>query len=363
MRILILTNHDLGLYKFRKELLETLVKDNDVFISVPEGIFTDKIREMGCQIIATSFERKGTNPLKDLELLSFYKKTIREVRPDAVLTYTIKPNVYGGLACQQLKVPYIANVTGLGSAIENGGLLQFISLNLYKLGLKKADMVFFQNDANRDFMVRNKVVKNNYDMIPGSGVNLKQYELDEFPNDETIDFTYVGRLMKEKGFELYVDASKYITEKYPNTRFHVCGPDEDNYHDLVKDLSEKGVLIYEGYVDDMKEVYKRIQCTIHPSYYPEGMSNVLLESLACSRPIITTDRPGCREILEDGVNGLLVKQNDLDDLIEKIEKYLSLSNKERKQLGINGRKKVEREFDRNIVINKYVETINRIAKK
>ena len=363
MRILILTNHDLGLYKFRKEVLETLLKENEVFVSMPRGIFTDKIIEMGCHYIDTSFERKGKNPFKDLELLNFYKKTIKEVRPDVVLTYTIKPNVYGGLACQQLKVPYIANVTGLGSAIENGGLLQFISLNLYKLGLKKANMVFFQNDANRDFMLEKNAVGKNYDMLPGSGVNLSQYEVSEFPNDETIDFTYVGRLMKEKGFELYMEAAKHITGKYPNTRFHVCGPDEDNYRDLVKELSDKGILVYEGYVDDMKEVYKRIQCTIHPTYYPEGMSNVLLESLACGRPIITTDRPGCKEIVEDGVNGFVVKQNDLNDLIEKIEKYLSLSNEERKQLGLNGRHKVEKEFDRNIVINKYLDAIDKVTKK
>ena len=363
MKILILTNHDLGLYKFRRELLETLLKDNEVFVSLPKGIFTDKIIEMGCHYIETSFERKGKNPFKDLKLLSFYKKTIKEIHPDVVLTYTIKPNVYGGLACQQLKVPYIANVTGLGSAIENGGLLQFISLNLYKLGLKKADMVFFQNGANRDFMIEKGAVGKNYDMLPGSGVNLSQYEVSAFPSDETIDFTYVGRLMKEKGFELYAKAAEVIKAEYPQTRFHVCGPDEDNYKDLVKELSDKGVLVYEGYVDDMKEVYKRVQCTIHPSYYPEGMSNVLLESLACGRPIITTDRPGCGEIVDDGINGFVVKQNDLIDLIEKIKKYLSLSNEERKQLGLNGRKKVEQEFDRNIVIGKYLDAIERVTKK
>ncbi len=363
MKILILTNHDLGLYKFRKEVLEALLKDNEVFVSMPRGIFTDKIIEMGCKYIDTAFERKGTNPFKDLELLKFYKKTIKEVRPDVVLTYTIKPNVYGGLASQQLKVPYIANVTGLGSAIENGGLLQFISLNLYKLGLKKADKVFFQNTANRDFMIKKHAVKDNYDMLPGSGVNLKQYSFNDFPDDSTIDFTYVGRLMKEKGFELYLDAAKYIRNKYPDTRFHVCGPDEDNYRDIVKKLNDDGTIIYEGYVDDMKKIYSKVQCTIHPTYYPEGLSNVLLESLACSRPIITTDRPGCREVVEDGVNGFIVKQKDLDDLIAKIEKYLALSNEERKQLGINGRKKVEKEFDRNIVINKYLEEIKRIADK
>ena len=338
------------------------MKDNEVFVSMPKGIFTDKIIEMGCKYIDTSFERKGTNPLKDLELFKFYKKVLKQNKPDVVLTYTIKPNVYGGLACQKLHVPYIANVTGLGSAIENGGLLQFISLNLYKLGLKKADMIFFQNEANRDFMIEHKAVKENYDMIPGSGVNLDQYKIDSFPDDKTIDFTYVGRLMKEKGFELYLKAAEYIHNKYPNTIFHVCGPDEDNYKEIVKELSDKGVIVYEGYVDDMKKIYEKVQCTIHPTYYPEGLSNVLLESLACSRPIITTDRPGCREVVEDGINGFIVKQNDFDDLIEKIEKYLSLSNEERKQMGKNGRRKVEEEFDRQIVIDKYQKAIKEVVK-
>ena len=361
MKIMILTNHDLGLYKFRKELLESLLKDNEVFVSMPRGIFTDKIIEMGCKYIDTSFERKGTNPFKDLELLKFYKRILRENKPDVVLTYTIKPNVYGGLACQQLHIPYIANVTGLGSAIENGGVLQFISLNLYKLGLKKADLVFFQNEANRDFMIEHKAVKDNYDMLPGSGVNLQQYKLDSFPDDKTIDFTYVGRLMKEKGFELYLEAAKIIHEKFPNTFFHVCGPDEDNYKEIVRKLNKEKVITYEGYVDDMKNIYEKVQCTIHPTYYPEGLSNVLLESLACSRPIITTDRPGCREVVEDGVNGFVVKQNDLDDLVAKIEKYLSLSNEERKQMGTNGRRKVEKEFDRQIVIDKYQEAIKKVV--
>ena len=361
MKILILTNHDLGLYKFRKELLEALLKDNEVFVSVPKGIFTDKIIEMGCKHIDISFNRRGTNPIADINLYKTYLNLIKEIKPDIVLTYTIKPNVYGGLACQKLNVPYIANVTGLGSAIENGGLLQKISLTLYKAGLKKANKVFFQNEFNRDFMISKKAVSDNYDLIPGSGVNLEQYQINEFPENNTIDFVYVGRLMKEKGFELYLNSAKYIKEKYPNTVFHVCGPDEDNYREIVKQYNEEGIIVYHGYMDDMKQMYKQIQCTIHPTYYSEGMSNVLLESLACSRPIITTDRPGCKEIVDDGVNGFVVKQNNQSDLNEKIEKYLSLSYEDRKQMGINGRKKIEKEFDRNIVINKYIEAIKEIT--
>ena len=358
MKILILTNHDLGLYKFRKELLETLVKDNEVFVSLPIGKFTDNIKNIGCKYIETSFDRKGTSVFGDIKLYQTYLDIIKKVNPDVVLTYTIKPNVYGGLACQKLNVPYIANVTGLGSAIETGGLLQFISLNLYRFGLRKAKKIFFQNNVNKEFMFSKGIGKNNSEILPGSGVNLKEFKPFEFPNDDSIEFTYVGRIMKEKGINQYIDTAKYIKNKYKNTIFHVCGPYEDDYKELIEELVKNNILVYDGYVEDMTTIYKNVQCTIHPTYYPEGLSNVLLETCACARPIITTDRPGCKEVIDDGYNGFIVKQKDSKDLIDKVEKFLSLSNEERKQLGLNARKKVEKEFDRNIVINKYIEAIN-----
>lgn len=360
MKILFLTNDGEGLYKFRKELLETLVKDNEVFVSLPEDKYKDKLVQLGCIFIDTEFNRKGTNPIKDIKLINQYRKIIKDINPDCVLTYTIKPNVYGGLACQLEKAPYIVNITGLGSAVENKGILQFITCNLYKVGLRKAKTVFFQNETNRMFMLdRNIVSKERTELIPGSGVNLEQYQLMEYPNSETIDFVYIGRIMTEKGFGQYIDAARYIRNKYPQTRFHICGEYEDNYKDVVNELIEKDIVIYHGSVNNMLEIYKIISCTVHPTFYPEGMSNVLLESLACGRPIITTDRPGCKEIVENGINGFIVKQRDSQDLINKIEKFISLSRDERKQLGLNGRNKVEKQFDRNIVIDKYLKAINK----
>ena len=358
MRILILSNNDIGLYKFRQELLTSLLKDNnEVFVSLPDGQYIPRIEELGCKYIKTEFNRKGTNPLKDLALLRDYQKMLDQVNPDVVLTYTIKPNVYGGLACVSRKVPYIANVTGLGSAVENGGILQMITTTLYRLGLRKAKKVFFQNEANQKFMLEHKIVKENYDLLPGSGVNLKRFTVQEYSEKDSVDFVYVGRMMKEKGFELYLEAAKAIREKHPEACFHLCGTDEDHYREQVEELQKQGTIIYHGMVDDMASIYKEIDCTVHPTYYPEGMSNVLLESLACGRPIITTDRPGCKEIVEDGINGFVVKQKDLNDLIDKIERFLSLSPEQRRQMGLNGRKKVEEQFDRQIVIDKYLESI------
>lgn len=354
MRILILANNDVGLYKFRKELLEELLKEHEVYISLPDGEFVKEMEAMGCHFFDTKISRHGKNPFADLKLLSFYKKIIKKVKPSIVFTYTIKPNIYGGMACKACKIPYVANITGLGTAVENPGLLQRLTLFLYKKGLSKAQKVFFQNVDNKEFMLQKKVVKGAYDLLPGSGVNLNNYQLQDYPQGDEVNFVFIARVMKEKGIDQYLEAAEYITKKYPNTRFHVCGFCEDEYKGKLEELQKSGTVSYHGLVKDMREIYRMESCTIHPTYYPEGLSNVLLESCASGRPIITTDRAGCREVVENGINGYVVKQKDSLDLIEKIEQFLSLSLEERKQMGLAGRRKVEKEFDRNIVVQKYI---------
>ena len=364
MRILILANNDIGLYKFRKELLEELVRDNEVYFCVPQGEFIDRIKNIGCIFIPCQLlDRHGTNPFKEIKLIKFYKTIIKELNPNIVFTYTIKPNVYGGISCASLRVPYVANITGLGTAIEKGGLLQIITLFLYRFGLRKAQKVFFQNTENRDFCLNKRVIKGAYDMLPGSGVNLNQYSVYPYPNKDTIDFIFVARVMKEKGIDQYIDAAKVIRNNHPETRFHICGFCEQDYEEELKRLNDSGVIIYHGLVEDMKPIYEMASCTIHPTYYPEGLSNVLLESAASGRPIITTDRSGCREVIDDGVNGYIIKRQDSMDLIKKIEKFLSLSNEKRKQMGLYGRAKVEQEFDRRIVVRKYIEEVALVRKK
>ena len=355
--ILFISNVTGGLYQFRKELLETLAKNNKVIILASFNGREDELRALGCELIETVFERHGKNPLRELALLSMYKKHIREIKPDIVFTYTIKPNVYGGMACAALKVPYVANITGLGPALENPGMLQKITVPLCRYGLRKAQKVFFQNSENQNFMLKRKVVKGNYDLIPGSGVNLEQYQVLDYPNGDTVDFVFIARIIKEKGIDQYLDAAKYIREKYPHTRFHVCGSCGAEYEGILKELNDNGTVIYHGRISDISGMHSVSQCTIHPTYYPEGMSNVLLESCACGRPIITTNRPGCREIVDDGINGFVVNQKDSQDLIEKVEKFLALSLEERRNMGLAGRAKVEKQFDRKVVIGKYLEEV------
>lgn len=361
-KVLILVNHDVVIYNFRKELVERLLTDGyQVFISSPYGERINDLVDMGCEYIEANIERHGTNPLNELKLLNYYKRIIKEIKPDVVLTYTIKPNIYGGIVCKSLKVPYIANITGLGTAVEKDGLMQKISIILYKIAFKKISCVFFQNTENRQFFIDNKIVIDRHRLIPGSGVNLEQFNILDYPSEETTEFVFISRIMKEKGIDQYLEAAEYIKSKYPNTRFHICGFCEEAYEDKLKMFQEKGIVTYHGMLRDVREILKETHCTIHPTYYPEGMSNVLLESAACGRPIITTDRSGCREIVDNVVNGYMVKQRNSKDLIEKVKKFIQLDYEEKKRMGLAGRKKVEKEFDRQIVVVAYLAEIEKIS--
>ena len=360
-KVLFLVNHDVVIYNFRLELVERLLADgHQVVISSPYGERIEDLKALGCEYREIDIARHGMNPVKELKLISEYKKLLDQVKPDVVFAYTIKPNIYGSIACRSRKVPCVTNITGLGTAVENGGLVQKITVLLYKYAFTKVQRVFFQNTENMQFFVDHKIALGKHDLLPGSGVNLKRFEVLEYPETDTVEFAFISRIMKEKGIDQYLEAAEYIRSKYPNTVFHVCGFCEDAYEEKLKDLTDKGIINYHGMVRDIKGFLKGIHCTIHPTYYPEGLSNVLLESSASARPIITTDRSGCREVIDDGVNGYVVKQQDSQDLIEKIEKFLKLRVDERKAMGLAGREKVEREFDRQIVVEKYIEEVKKV---
>ena len=187
---------------------------------------------------------------------------------------------------------------------------------------------------------------------------MKEFQPLAYPEGKIIQFVFISRIMKQKGIDQYLETAKYIRKKYPFTRFHICGFCEEEYEDLINDYQKKGIVIYHGLINDIRTILKYTHCTIHPTYYPEGMSNVLLESCASARPIITTDRSGCKEIVEDGINGYVIKQKDTSSLIVAVEKFLKLSQKRKEQMGLTGRKKVEKEFNREIVVNAYLQAIN-----
>jgi glycosyltransferase involved in cell wall biosynthesis len=362
-KVLFLVNHDIVIYNFRLEIIERLIRDGyQVFVSSPYGERIEDLKALGCTYIETKVSRHGINPLEDYKLLLFYRKLIGQIQPDAVLGYTIKPNIYGGIACQRTSTPFIANITGLGTAVEKPGLIQSLTLLLYRFAFRRVQRVFFQNEASRKLFEDHHIAIGKHGMLPGSGVNLQRFALLPYPDDANgITFSFISRIMREKGIDQYIDAAQEMKRKYPNTKFNVCGFCEEAYEERLQQLTAQGVLHYHGLVRDVKDILTHTHCTVHPTYYPEGISNVLLESCACGRPIITTDRSGCREVIDDGVNGYVCRQQDSQSLIEQLEKFLALSHEERRRMGINGRAKVEREFDRQIVVEMYMAEISMIA--
>ncbi len=359
MKVLVLANVGMWVYKLRNELIVKLLNTHEVYVSCIKDEYIDKIKELGCHYIESEYDKRGVNPFKDIKLLFRYIKMLRLVKPDIVLTYTIKPNIYGGIACFLNKVPYLLNVTGLGSSFRRNRILKVIVSTLYRSVMIRSKCTFFQNENDMNIFL-NDDKKFYAKLIPGSGVNLTEYFPLPYPNDKIIRFVMISRIMKEKGVEEYLEAAKYISKKYNNIEFHICGTIEDEYRKEFSELVKTSIIVYHGLVDDIKTVLSEMHCTIHPSYH-EGMSNVLLESAACSRPCIATNISGCREIVEDGINGFLIKVGDSQDLIEKIEKFINLRYEEKKIMGTLGRKKVVEEFDRKLVVDNYLEEIKRIT--
>ena len=361
LKILILTNIYNGQNNFRKEIIDALIKEgHEVVLSAPVQKETAKDEFVTFRIIDTPFNRHGVNPLKDIRLTIKYIKLFRRERPDVVLTFTIKPNVYGGVACNLCHISQLANITGLGLAVERKGWLQKVAIMLYRIGLMKSHTVFFQNMSNMHFCEERGIGKRRKILLPGSGVNLNHFSLQGYPPESPLKFIFLGRVMREKGIDEYISAARIIKKRHPDTVFHIVGACEPEYADRISS-EQNGLIVYHVRQADVRPFISMCHCMIHPSYYPEGMSNVLLESCATGRPIITTDRPGCKEIVEDGVNGFVIKLKDVDDLVRKIEQFIALPYEQKREMGLAARRKVEREFDRQIVVREYLTTIESIT--
>lgn len=356
-RIVIIANNDLGLYRFRKDLLAALTEaGHEVYILLPDGDFVSDLVQLGCNFICTPLDRRGMNPLRDGKLFHGYRVLLKKIKPDLVITYTVKPNIYGGLACRMSHIPYAVNITGLGSAIENGGWLKKFVLALYKPALKGAKQVFFENAGNRDKLVAAGVVPKNRDVVlNGAGVNLEDYPYLPYTQDEPVRFLFVGRVMREKGVdELFSAARRMKSESGEAVEFHLVGSFEESYRPLTDELEQQGIIKYHGYQTDMKPFYAMADCVVLPSYH-EGMSNVLLEAAATGRPVITSDIPGCREAVEDGVSGLLCEAKNADSLYEAMRRFAQLPNSRRSEMGQCGRKRMERLFGKASVVADTIE--------
>ena len=355
--ILFLGNSSLVIFKFRKELIEHF-RDlgYELYVSFPSGPFGDGeeiAKTFGCKFFETPIDRRGRNPLHDLRLLISYHRIIKAIKPDIVLAFTVKPDIYGGLVCRWQNIAFVANITGLGKGLAEEGATKHLLCSLYRIALKKAKCVFFQNEADQAFFLRNKIKLRYQECLPGSGVNLQEYNVLDYPSDEKIIFTYVARVMKTKGIDEYLQAAEVLGRKYENIEFHICGFCEEDYQAILDEKVRRGEIIYHGLVSDVIPYLEQSHCVVLPSFHPEGISNVLLEGAACGRPLITTNRPGCRETVDDGNSGYLVKEQDVADLIDKMEQFIHLTNEQRRQMGLRGRKWIEKRFDRKIIVEAY----------
>jgi glycosyltransferase involved in cell wall biosynthesis len=363
-RILILANENSTIYNFRRELLHRLVTENhEVVISLPHHERNIELEKIGCKIDEIELSRSGINPLKELALLYSYKKQITRINPDVVLTYTAKPNIYGSLACQKLNIPYINNVTGLGSVFQSENTIKKIMLVLQKKAYKKSSCVFFQNEANRKYFLEKNIVGKNNRLLPGSGVNLNLHKFEEYPKDDgKIKFILVSRVRKDKGFDEMFEAIRKLSIQYQNIEFHMVGwYEDDNYKGKVDEMVKNYPVIYHGsqIQEQVHELIKECHCLIHPSYH-EGMANVLLEAASTGRPVLASNIPGCQETFDEGVSGYSFEVRNKSALINTIEQFIKLPYENKKQMGIAGRAKVEREFDRQIVIDSYMEEIHKL---
>lgn len=357
MRILIATNHSYMFYRFRKELAKALLQEHEVFLSTPYEGHEDDLQAMGLHCICTEIDRRGINPVQDLRLRRAYRNMLDEVRPDLVITYSIKPNIYLGSTCKAQGIPYFANVQGLGTAFEKP-VLSTVASVLYRGALRKARGVFFENAGDAQFFTDHKIIaKQKVRLLPGAGINLEEYPLVPMRDDGVCSFLFLGRIMKEKGMDEFFAAAKTLkAELGDKVAFDLVGFYEDAYKEAVDRLVADGVIRFHGFQTDVHPYYEAADCVVLPSYH-EGMSNVLLEGAATGRALITSDIPGCREAVEDGMTGFLCPVQDAKRLTEAMRSFAQMSFADQTEMGSRGRALVERCFDKKLVVRKTLEAL------
>ncbi len=353
MKVLVISSHTPSLFWFRMDMMKDFLLRGHEVIAIgneDENKWLDSFKEVGIKYRKFNVEKNGMNPLKDLKTLKHLKKILKEEKPDKIFTYQAKPVIYGGLASRKYKIDTYPLIAGVGSVFLSKGLkaslVRFILKTEYKIALKKAKKVFFQNQDDVDLFIKLGIIKQDKVVIMhGSGVNLENFVPQELPSDVT--FLSVSRLIKDKGVVEYLEAARLVKEQYPNTRFLLVGPFDTNPSSLKPEelqvYIDNNVVEYFGEQKDVRPYLKECSVFVLPSYR-EGTPKSVLEAMASYKAILTTDVPGCRETVVDGVNGYLVEAKDINALADKMIYFIE--HKEIiPEMARLGRKMVEDKFD------------------
>jgi len=367
MKIAIVLNTSWNIYNFRLGLIQSLLKKGHEVIAVaPYDDYSSKLTDLGCKYEKVTMDSRGANPIKDLGLSIELFRIYRRIKPDVILHFTIKPNIYGTFAARLLGIPTINNVCGLGTVFLNRGIVSFIAKMMYKVAFRYPNKVLFQNDQDRNLFINENLIEEDIaELVPGSGINLNKFIPSALPENKKFTFLLISRLIHDKGIVEYVEAIKELKNRGHEAEFQVLGAiDEEHKRGIPAEIIEswinEGLIDYFGRVPDVRNYIRNADCIVLPSYR-EGTPRTLLEAASMARPIVTTDVAGCNNVVKDNHNGFLCNLKDIQDLADKMEKMLNLSFHERRIFGLKGRALVEKTYDENVVIDKYKELVNKVA--
>ncbi|MER9769491.1 glycosyltransferase family 4 protein [Mesorhizobium sp. M0189] len=365
--LIIIVNLAWNIVNFRAGLVRTLIAAGYkvTVVAVADG-YENRVVELGCDFIPVKMAEHGTSPLEDIKLMFRYYKIFAVKRPDAILSFTIKPNIFGSLAANWLSIPVINNVPGLGAAFSGKRLIKFVVEGLYRISFRRAFKVIFQNDQDRELFSERRLVEPSKTLVvPGSGIDLSHFQgsgrLTNDSSAEGLTFIFVGRLLREKGVLEFVEAARVVKSLRPASQFQILGFIAEGSNAITElELAawqDEGIVEYLGSSDDVRPFIQNADCVVLPSFYREGTPRSLLEAAALSRPIITTDWVGCRDVVDDGINGYLCKVKDHAHLAEQLMRFIALGDDQRMAMGAAGRSKVEQQFDEKIVVRRYIDAL------
>ena len=365
MNIVISANTSWYLYNFRKNTILALMAQGYRVIAIaPKDEYSNKLSELGCEFIHVNIDQGGTNPVKDIGTFFSFTKLYRKIRPAVVLNFTPKNNIYSTLAATLVGAKSINNIAGLGMVFINENMTAKLARFLYKVSQPKAHTIFFQNEDDRALFAKHKLAPLEItDRVPGSGADLSRFAVLPSKDDGTVRFLLIARMLYDKGIGHYVEAARELKAKYGDAvEFRLLGfldvnnPSAVSKQDMQSWVDE-GIVNYLGTSDSVEKEIAQVDCMVLPSFYREGVPKSLLEACAMGKPIVTTDNVGCRETVDDGINGYLCEPRSTSSLIDKLELMINQSHEQRLQMGLESRIKVENEFDEKIVINKYLEAV------